>query len=229
MARIRKQVLGQLQGGIADVKIKYRNGKPYVASKPGRFNTGKDPVTLYKKNQGKFIGKLSKVIYHIDILKKIWSLSNVNKGYTYQQIWARNYRSIKNNDLSGLVTLIPTAGFKTINQSIEMGEDNTGRLTASPLGDKIGINPAIEKKMIAAGVVILKNNKYGSETDLGFLVIKSVPVDLDLINNINIKFETIMDTPSVIDYFSIRKSYITLITLDESGSPVHCSEVISGG
>ena len=69
MAHLRKQVLGQLQGGIADVKIKYRNGKPYVASKPGRFNTGKDPVTLFKKSQGRFIGILAKAIYHIDILK----------------------------------------------------------------------------------------------------------------------------------------------------------------
>jgi hypothetical protein len=229
MARIRKQVLGQLQGGIADVKIKYRNGKPYVASKPGRFNTGKDPVTLFKKNQGKFIGKLAKSIYHIDILKNIWSLSDVPKGYTYQQIWARNYRSIKNSDLSGIVTLIPSVGFKTLNQSIELGENNTGILTASPLGEKIGINPTIEKKIIAAGVVILKNNMYGSESDIGFLVIKSIPVDLDLTKPIDIKFETIMDTPSVIDYFSIRKSYITLITLDESGSPIHYSEVITGG
>ena len=69
MAHLRKQVLGQIQGGIADIKIKYRNGKPYVASKPGKFNTGKDPVTLFKKNQGKFIGKLSSVIYKIEILK----------------------------------------------------------------------------------------------------------------------------------------------------------------
>ena len=69
MAQLRKQVLGQLQGGIASVVIKYRNGKPYVASKPGKCNTGKDPVTLFKKNQGKFIGKLSSVIYKIEILK----------------------------------------------------------------------------------------------------------------------------------------------------------------
>src|ERR1017187_1927474 len=106
MAPLRKQVLGQLQGGIADVIIKYRNGKPYVSSKPSIANTGKDPVTLFKKKQGMFIGKLSQVIYKIDILKKIWSLTDTSNGYLYQQIWARNYRSIKNSDLSGLVTLV---------------------------------------------------------------------------------------------------------------------------
>ena len=229
MAHLRKQVLGQIQGGIADIKIKYRNGKPYVASKPGKFNTGKDPVTLFKKNQGKFIGKLSSVIYKIEILKKIWSLAEGPKGYTYQQIWARNYRSIKNNDLSGIVTLIPSSGFKTINQTIELGENEKGILTASPLGDKIGINLSIEKKMIATGVVILKNNMYGSETDFGFLAISSKPVDFNLTDSININFDTLPVTPSVISYFSIRKSYITLITLDESGAPIHCSEVITGG
>ena len=229
MARLRKQVLGQLQGGIASVVIKYRNGKPYVASKPGKCNTGKDPVTLFKKNQGRFIGKLSSVIYKIEILKKIWSLADAPKGYTYQQIWAKNYRSIKNTDLSGIVTLIPSCGFKTINQTIELGEDNTGRLTAAPLGEKIGINSAIEKKIIATGVVILKNNIFGSETDFGFLAVKSKPVNLNLTSSIDINFETIPVTNSLINYFSIRKPYITLITLDESGSPIHCSEVISGG
>jgi hypothetical protein len=70
MAHLRKQVLGQLQGSIASIVIKYRNGKPYVASKPGKCNTGKDPVTLFKQSQGRFIGKLSSVIYKIEILKK---------------------------------------------------------------------------------------------------------------------------------------------------------------
>jgi hypothetical protein len=85
MAHLRKQVLGQIQGGIADIKIKYRNGKPYIASKPGKFNTGKNPATLFKKSQGRFIGKLSSIIYKIEILKKIWSLAEGLKGYTYSK------------------------------------------------------------------------------------------------------------------------------------------------
>ncbi len=110
-----------------------------------------------------------------------------------------------------------------------MGENEKGRLTAPPLGENIGINLSVEKKMIATGVVILKNNIYGSETDFGFLAINSKPVDINLTAPIDINFETIPVTNSLISYFSIRKSYITLITLDESGSPIHCSEVITSG
>jgi hypothetical protein len=229
MAHLRKQVLGQLQGSIASIVIKYRNGKPYVASKPGKCNTGKDPVTLFKQSQGRFIGKLSSVIYKIEILKKIWCLTDAPKGYTYQQIWARNYRSIKNNNLSGNVTLVPSCGFKTTNQTIELKENNTGTLTASPLGDKIGLNPAIEKKMIAAGIIILKNRIDGSESGLGYASILSDPIDFDLTSPIVINFNITQYTFPSINFCSIRKSYITLITLDESGSPIHCSEVISGG
>jgi len=229
MAHLRKQVLGQIQGGIADIKIKYRNGKPYVASKPGKFNTGKDPVTLFKKNQGKFIGKLSSVIYKIEILKKIWSLTDAPKGYTYQQIWARNYRSIKNNDLSGSVTLVPSCGFKTTRQTIELKENNTGTLTASPPDDKIGLNLAIEKKITAAGIIILKNRTDGSDSGLGYASILSDPIDFDLTSPIVINFNITQYTFPSINFCSIRKSYITLIILDESGSPIHCSEVISGG
>jgi len=229
MAHLRKQVLGQLQGSIASIVIKYRNGKPYVASKPGKCNTGKDPVTLFKKNQGRFIGKLSSVIYKIEILKKIWSLIDAPKGYTYQQIWARNYHSIKNTDLSGIVTLIPSCGFKTINPSIELGENEKGNLTASPLGKKIGINPNIEKKVIATGVVIIKNDNPGSTYEFGFMAINSIPLDLDLISPVEINIEAKPLTKSWINNYSLRKSYIILITLDEFGSPIHCSEVITSG
>jgi hypothetical protein len=229
MARLRKQVLGQVQGTIASIVIKYRNGKPYVATRPAKFNTGKDPVTLFKKNQGRFIGKLAKAIYGIEVLKKIWFLSDEIKGYTYQQIWARNYHSIKNTDLSGTVTLLPSCGFKTSGQTIVLKENEKGKLTASPLDNKIGINPAIEKKIIAAGVVILKNNIHGSESDFGFMSVMSKPVDLSLTDPIDINFIALPVTASVLSYFSIRKAYITLITLDESGSPIHYSEVFSGG
>ena len=229
MARLRKQVLGQVQGSIAAIVIKYRNGKPYVASRPAKFNTGKDPVTLFKKNQGRFIGKLAKAIYGIEALKNIWSFSDETKGYTYQQIWARNYHSIKNTDLSGIVTLIPSCGFKTINPSIELGENEKGNLTASPLGKKIGINPNIEKKVIATGVVIIKNDNPGSTYEFGFMAINSIPLDLDLISPVEINIEAKPLTKSWINNYSLRKSYIILITLDEFGSPIHCSEVITSG
>src|ERR1035437_3200392 len=229
MAQLRKQVLGQIQGGIADIKIKYRNGQPYVASKPGKFNTGKDPVTLFKKSQGRFIGKLVSVIYKIEILKKIWSLAEGLKGYTYQQIWARNYKSIKNGDLSGFVTLTPKIDFKTNNPIIEISKNHKGKITASSLGEINGINPLIEKKILAVGIIILKNRIGISESEISYLTINSEPIDLDLTNPIDITLDIIPHSDSSYKLFLIKKSYITLITLDESGSPIHSSEVITGG
>jgi hypothetical protein len=227
MAHLRKQVLGQLQGGIASIVIKYRNGKPYVASKPRTCNTGKDPVTLFKQSQGKFIGKLSSVIYKIDILKKIWSLSDAPKGYIYQQIWAKNYRSIKNSDLSGIVTLVPSAGFKVINPVIQLGDNDKGKLSIPPLGVKIGLNPAIEKKIIAAGIVILKKDVPGSKFEFGFMAIKSDPVDLDLTAPLELNIEAQILTKWFMLEYTSKNLYITLITLDDSGSPVHYSDVFS--
>jgi hypothetical protein len=108
-------------------------------------------------------------------------------------------------------------------------ENNTGTLTASPFGDKIGLNLAIEKKITAAGIIILKNRIDGSESGLGYASILSDPIDFDLISPIVINFNITHYTFPSINFCSIRKSYITLITLDESGSPIHCSDVISGG
>ena len=229
MATIRKQVLGQIQGGIASIVIKYRNGKPYVASKPGRTNTGKDPVTLFKKSQGRFIGKLSKEIYKIEILKKIWTLHDVLKGYTYQQIWGRNYKSIKNNDLSGFATLSPQIDFRAINPVIEISDNHSGRITASTLSYKNGIKTAIEKKILAVGIIILKNYIDVDESEIDYLTINSEPIDFDLTNPIEIALEILPLGRSSFNSFLIKKSYITLITLDNTGSPIHTSEVITAG
>jgi hypothetical protein len=227
MATIRKQVLGQIQEGIASVVIKYRNGKPYIASKPARTNTGKDPATLFKKNQGRFIGKLSKEIYKIEILKKIWSLKDVLKRYTYQQIWGRNFKSIKVGDLSGFVTLTPVIDFKLQNPAIELIDNNSGKITASPIGQKSGVNPSIEKKILAVGIIILKNRIGYDESEISFLKINSDPVDLDITKPIDITLDIIPITGTSLNLFSIKKPYITFITLDETGSPIHCSEVIT--
>jgi hypothetical protein len=227
MATIRKQVLGEVQGGIAQIKIKYRNGKPYVASKPGYFNMGTDPVTLFKKSQGRFIGKLSKEIYSIEILKKIWSLNDVLKGYTYQQIWGRNYKSIKNDDLSGFVTLIPQNDFMVINPVIEISDNHTGKITVSSLNERHGINPSIEKKIIAVGIIILKNHIGVDESAIKYLTINSEPIDIDLTNPIEIALDILPHSSSAYNHFQIKKPYITLITLDKTGSPIHTSEVIT--
>jgi hypothetical protein len=229
MATIRKQVLGQIQGGIASVVIKYRNGKPYIASKPAQTNTGKDPATLFKKSQGRFIGKLSKEIYKIEILKKIWTNYDVLKGYTYQQIWGRNFKSIKVDDLSGFVTLSPQINFKVINPVIEISDNHAGRITASSFGDKNGINPAIEKKILAVGIIILKNQIGVNESEINYLTINSEPIDFDLTNPIEIALEILPLGSSAYNCFLIKKSYITLITLDKTGSPIHTSEVITAG
>jgi hypothetical protein len=229
MATIRKQVLGEVQGGIAQIKIKYRNGKPYVASKPGYFNMGTDPVTLFKKNQGRFIGKLSKEIYSIEILKNIWSLNDVLKGYTYQQIWGRNYKSIKVDDLSGFVTLCPQINFKVINPVIELSDNHAGRITASSFGERTGINPSIEKKILAVGIIILKNHIGVNESEISYLTINSKSIDFDLTNPIEIALDILPLGSSSYNHFLIKKPYITLITLDETGSPIHCSEVITAG
>ncbi|MDR3665382.1 MAG: hypothetical protein P4L35_00940 [Ignavibacteriaceae bacterium] len=229
MATIKKQVLGEIQGGIAYIKIKYRNGKPYVASKPGYFNMGKDPATLFKKSQGRFIGKLSKEIYKIEILKKIWSLQDAVKGYTYQHIWGRNYKSIRNDDLSGIVTLTPEISFLLNDPAIKISKEHTVKITAAPIGEKSGISLSKEKKILAVGIIILKNRIGFNESEISYLTINSDPIDLDITKPIDITLNIIPITGTSLDLFAIKKTYITLITLDDSGSPIHSSEVITTG
>jgi hypothetical protein len=229
MSKIKTQILGQLQGSIGDVTIKYRNGKPYVARRPIRTNTGKDPATLFKQSQGRFIGKLSKEIYRIEILKEIWSLNNIQKLYTYQHIWSRNYKSIKVDDLSGSVTLTPESQFLVKDPVIQITEKSTVKLTASPIGKKDKINPLIEKQLLAVGIIILKNKIGIDESEISYLTLNSQPIDLDITAPIDITLDILPKGDKSYKNYIIKKSYITLITLDKTSSPIKSSEVITSG
>ena len=145
MARVKKQIIGALQGSIADVVIKYRNGKPYAASRPATANTGTDQVTIYKKNQGRFAGKLAKVIYDNKYFKKVWTDYSDKKDLVYQTIFSVYYRSLNNDTLQGKVSLTPLYDFIPSNPAIELFETGI-KLTIDPITEQSCINADVEKK-----------------------------------------------------------------------------------
>ena len=81
MARVKKQPLGLLRGSVAEVIFKKRGNKVYTSAKPGSFIPGTDPASVNRRDQGAFVGKVSKYIYSIDIIKELWKKKTVDKSY----------------------------------------------------------------------------------------------------------------------------------------------------
>ena len=222
MARVKKQIIGSLQGSIADIVIKYRNGKPYAASKPATANTGTDPVTVFKKNQGRFAGKLAKAIYDNVYFKKAWSDYTEKKDLVYQNIFSIHYHSINNENLEGKVFLSPLDGFLLNNPRIELYEEGIN-IIADPIGGN-AINPEIEKQLTAAGTIILKEPNKPYSGNLDFLKIQFSKVNLDLTGPVELNYHFAPVPHTTFNNYNLRKIYVSIITLDENDIPVNFSE-----
>jgi hypothetical protein len=229
MAQLTNEILGDPRGGIAHLMFKIRNGKVYIAKRPAHPNSGSHPNTIYKKNQGKFIGKLSKAIYSNLLIKKIWFQSEFNKQYLYQQIWKENYHSINCIDLSGRITLTPSFGFTLISKLIEQLKNDSGIITAGSIENTGVIDPEIEKMFTAFGIIVYKNNPESSDAETNFGIITADSQVLDLSNPIELSFNINTAGLPPIQIDAVKRISVILITLDQSGNPVRYSETISAG
>jgi hypothetical protein len=91
------------------------------------------------------------------------------------------------------------------------------------------VNPDIEKMITAFGIIVYKNNpeSLNSETNFGIITTDSQVLDLSQPINLNFTLNT-AGQPQIQDD-AVKKLFITLITLDQSRSPVRFSETFSGG
>jgi hypothetical protein len=225
MARIKNQILGDVSGTIGPVVYKQIGKTQYVAKKPVSFIPGTDPASIFRRDQCAFVGKLSSKIYSIDIIKKLWSPAVKNQSRIYQRIWTENYHTANCDNLDIPAKLAPAANFIVSNPSFLFGEKSFS-LKTNPLGTVSGINPAKEKFIIPAGVIVLKEPKSLAASPLEIIPFKGKNEILDLNSELNINIE--LPTPEDIYYmhYQFRKCYLILITLDENENPVRSSECL---
>ena len=225
MARIKNQILGDVSGTIGPVVYKQIGKTQYVAKKPNSFIPGTDPASIFRRDQCAFVGKLSSKIYSIDIIKKLWSPAVKNQSRIYQRIWTDNYHAANCGNLDIPAKLAPVANFIVSNPSF-LFEEKSFRLKTDPLGTSSGINPAKEKFIIPAGVIVLKEPKSLAVSPLDIIPFKGKNEILDLSSELNINIE--LPTPEDLKYmyYQFRKCYLILITLDENENPVRSSECL---
>jgi hypothetical protein len=225
MARIKKQYLGELNGSIGAVVFKQRGNTKYVASKPPSFIPGTDPASIFRRDQGAFVGKLSSKIYSIDIIKKIWSPYVENQSRIYHRIWSENYHAANCSNLDMPAKLAPAVHFIVNNPSILFNKKSF-LLKTDPIGIASGINPANEKFILCAGVMVLKKSMKAAKSYLEIIPFKSEKEILLLNSELN--FNIILSSPEVAIYmkYQFRKCYLILITLDNNDNPVNISNCL---
>jgi hypothetical protein len=220
MARIKNQFLGNISGTIGPVVYKQIGTTQYIAAKPNSFIPGTDPASVFRRDQGSFVGKLSSKIYSIDIIKKLWSPEVKKQSRIYQKIWSETYHAANCNDLNKPPKLSPTQDFIVSNPSFLFAEKSFC-LKSDPLGASTVINPAIEKFILPVGVIVLKDPKSHASPPMEIIAFKGQNETLDLNSELDITIN--LHTPEDIKYmhYKFRKCYLILITLDENKNPIH--------
>jgi hypothetical protein len=225
MAYVKKQPLGILRGTIASVVFKKRGNKFYIASKPGSFIPGVDSASVFRRNQGAFVGKLSKHIYSVGIIKELWKKEAENKSYIYQKIWSENYKAADCNNLDQPVRLGPGAGFIIKKPGITF-EESSIHIKTNALGSNSGIKLSANKFILAAGVIILKEPASDRVDYLNFLPFAGEKQLLNIESEINMTINFGGSTQSLYKMYKFRKCHLMFVTLDENGKPIDHSETI---
>lgn len=92
MARIQKQILGEIRGRVGNVVGKVRNGKPYIASRPSKYSISKLPHEVDKRNRFKVNGLFAKAIKENKFLYSIWDKKKAPASSAYNKLCKVNYR-----------------------------------------------------------------------------------------------------------------------------------------
>jgi hypothetical protein len=226
MARVKNQILGDVSGKLGHLVYKIIGNTQYVAKRPNSFIPGTDPASVFRRDQGAFVGKLSSKIYSIDIIKKLWNHSVQKHFRIYQKIWSENYHAANCNNLDQLPKLSPSIGFLVTNPSF-IFDKNSFSLKTDPLGAAANINPAIEKFILPVGVIVLKDRKSEAIAPLDIIPFAGPTEILDLNTEMNINITLPAPIDIIYRYYKFKKCYLILISLDENKNPVSTSNCLT--
>jgi hypothetical protein len=144
----------------------------------------------------------------------------------FSNIFKSVFQNINSNDLSGTPLFTPCAFFSLKSKSVLFGKSSIF-VEVAPLGFNLGIDPAKEISLVAAGVMVLSNPETeGLPEDL-FLPVQSGKLPLTLTGNSNFIIPIGNRDIAYYGYYRTKKAYVVLITLDLSGKPIHYSEIIT--
>jgi hypothetical protein len=221
MGHLTKQVFGDVNGAVGHVVFKKRGDSNYIAMRAEKMKATLDPVVLARRAKFALTGKIAKAINQLPVLKAAWPVA-VGKMSRFNEIFQTNYGLIGSAANIATVSVAPLFGFSLVNPHVS-ALANSIQLTADALGVKVGIDTGIEKTFVAAGVILLSNpTQEGYPANL-VIPFKSIQQNLDLINPIDVTIEIEGTSLDQYAYYSDRKAFGCLVTLDNDGKTIRSS------
>jgi hypothetical protein len=216
MARLVGGLFGSLSGKVGDLVYRNRGGKTVVARTPSKRGS---PRTEHEIKLGKIFGltgKISRGINAIELLKYFWHPKAARNQSCYNIIFKKNYGRMNFEDL----------GFDIMDPSLYPGESNLV-IECKALGYSSAFDTKVEKYVIAAGIVILKNPIPENIEEYCVLTFKSKKYLLYPNDYLSLNIEFGGCNRTLFESYSLKKVFANFITLDEEEAPVQHSMAFS--
>jgi hypothetical protein len=226
MAKIKKEILGKVRGSLGDITFRERNGKSYLATRPGSFIPGSDPASRARRDKFRLSIKLAHTIYSLDELKNFWQTETPADKIAFNYITQVNYPLIGSSNMSGLIRLVPNLGFNLLNPASAYNQDDI-TVSTDPLGTNTGIDIAVETSLKLVSVIYLSDPLDNSIEDYSFLKIVSGQQATVLDQQLSFVLSLSNIDKQLLEAYQNHKGYYLLITLDADGNVVRHSNTFS--
>lgn len=184
MARLKKQILGKVSGGVGDLVFRNRNENNYIALKPLRYNKPMDDRAVARRSKFKSAVQLASAINSIVPLKIQWSRKSNGDNTVFNRLVRTNYPTIINLLLSEYTSLMPGKGFPIVTQTISLSQDDF-KISIESIGNDAGLNPDFEKQIRMVAVLCLSSPLNLMYPEIVYLPLISKAQPLELTNSLN--------------------------------------------
>ena len=224
MARIVSPI-GFITGKLGDLVFKKRGGINYITKAPRPHKPTKDPVVKERRSKFAWVGKFASAVSSIPILKAIWIPESSRSVSPFNKIFKQIYRHIIGAGISGVPNFVPLGSISLNDSAIIFGKKSI--IVEIDLPKTAGIDPKVETSVLAAGIMVLTDPLEEQFPNDIFMPVQSakIPVVLNDTSLFKISLTGLDLIKS--SHYRTKKVWLTLVTINASGKPVHYSEIIS--
>jgi hypothetical protein len=186
-----------------------------------------DSGSVFRREQFRFIGKLSKEIHNSPLLRLTWEKAKTKKAWcAYDDIFKANYNKIRYNNPDGVPVLFPCSGFKLINPVVQ--KTITGYdIYSGKVGVIRSFNLINTRSVTAIGIFLCTNPDLPEPGKS--LIVASFSANMtvpDIFSPLNINMMLTRDVKTHFDSGSIIKAFFTIAFLDKNEHPVSFSDLL---
>lgn len=225
MARMKKQVLGKVSGGVGDLVFRNRNESNYIALRPIRFNTPMDDRAVARRSKFKSAVQFASAMNAIIPLKQIWNKNTTGNNTVYNRMVKSNYSSLVNMLPSQYTALSPGKGFPATTQNIELNQEQV-RMVFNALGSESGIDTQIEKTIRLVCVLCLSAPSNPMYSEIVYLPLVSSSQNIILTDPLDITIGLNSNEKELFNLYGNKKMLAVLITYDVDLLAVSSSNTI---